>query len=643
MAKRPTKNEVFQGAPSATGVPALIGVTKDVYIAYRTDGLSGSGVELDPLDGSTQAKFDAIFTAYQSFTNIHFHLGPASLSAPFQTDVATKTWFVKNGWRIKGAGMYQTIVQMVGNMAGQDYGHSAFTANSNFSTDNVTISDLSIDNNSSILSASADTGSGGEKNYKTASINFYGSNNLVERVRSINSYGSLANLQESFDIAISSPTGITSSGNIIRFCIAESPLGNYGSPFAIFGDSAIHLMTGSSVYGCKAYGVNNGLNSGFTTGGVNAAWVKNCQVYDNYFEDCGSIYYQDTGTAEKIRVFGNTVIRARIGVGFLADGPSHVWTKQDIEISNNYIVAQNRIVAGGVYGILVDNATTTNIVVRNNIVKYQNDGVGLDQGWNLQCQALVNAIIFNNICDDINALCTGTGVLLNLNRTPSGGFLSGGVNGTSMLDNGPIFVNLNTGTPTPVFTTGLLFQFTGADSTNAVGVIDSFAAGATFIGRRANGTAASKTAVTTGDLLGIFGGRGFQSGGSYVATARALYRTVAAEPWTSSAQGAYNDFQTTPLGSTTPASVARIQPSGGASFGTQAVALTDPGNGVILVGKATRIIAVTFANAVATPVEGTIQPFTDSTTGTPGATITGGGSIHVLGYYNGTNWTVVGA
>lgn len=39
-------------------------------------------------------------------------------------------------------------------------------------------------------------------------------------------------------------------------------------------------------------------------------------------------------------------------------------------------------------------------------------------------------------------------------------------------------------------------------------------------------------------------------------------------------------------------------------------------------------------------VEGALTPISDSTTGTWGATITGGGSTHVLAYCNGTNWTV---
>lgn len=50
--------------------------------------------------------------------------------------------------------------------------------------------------------------------------------------------------------------------------------------------------------------------------------------------------------------------------------------------------------------------------------------------------------------------------------------------------------------------------------------------------------------------------------------------------------------------------------------------------------------AVTFANRPATPIEGMLVSFTDSTVNTWGTTITGGGTNHVLGYYNGTNWTV---
>jgi hypothetical protein len=40
------------------------------------------------------------------------------------------------------------------------------------------------------------------------------------------------------------------------------------------------------------------------------------------------------------------------------------------------------------------------------------------------------------------------------------------------------------------------------------------------------------------------------------------------------------------------------------------------------------------------PIEGMLIGITDSSTNAWGAVISGGGLFHVLGYYNGTNWTV---
>jgi hypothetical protein len=55
-----------------------------------------------------------------------------------------------------------------------------------------------------------------------------------------------------------------------------------------------------------------------------------------------------------------------------------------------------------------------------------------------------------------------------------------------------------------------------------------------------------------------------------------------------------------------------------------------------------RTAAVTFVNLPAIPVEGMLVGVTDSTTNVWGAVIAGGGTNHVLGYYDGTSWTVAG-
>lgn len=52
--------------------------------------------------------------------------------------------------------------------------------------------------------------------------------------------------------------------------------------------------------------------------------------------------------------------------------------------------------------------------------------------------------------------------------------------------------------------------------------------------------------------------------------------------------------------------------------------------------------ATAFSGVPSSPLEGMVVAVTDSTTATWGATITGTGSNHVLAYYDGTNWTVMG-
>ena len=51
----------------------------------------------------------------------------------------------------------------------------------------------------------------------------------------------------------------------------------------------------------------------------------------------------------------------------------------------------------------------------------------------------------------------------------------------------------------------------------------------------------------------------------------------------------------------------------------------------------------TVARLPAAPVVGQIASVTDSTTATWGATVAGGGANTVLAWWNGTNWTVIGA
>ena len=104
----------------------------------------------------------------------------------------------------------------------------------------------------------------------------------------------------------------------------------------------------------------------------------------------------------------------------------------------------------------------------------------------------------------------------------------------------------------------------------ATGYRDLFSAGV-FTGRKARGTMASPTAVQTDDILATFGGYGYGTNGWPAAgntAVKARMQIVAAQNWTDTAQGAYINFITTPIGSTSRSEAMRISDSGKVGIGT---------------------------------------------------------------------------
>jgi hypothetical protein len=127
--------------------------------------------------------------------------------------------------------------------------------------------------------------------------------------------------------------------------------------------------------------------------------------------------------------------------------------------------------------------------------------------------------------------------------------------------------NLNTAA-LPAAPTGTALQIGNADAVGSSVTIDSFAAGPNIIFRRANTTAASPSAIAANDVLGRNQAFGYHSGGAYTTNARARVVYTATEAWTSSAQGAKTTIDTTPIGSTTIATVATFNNSGCSFTGT---------------------------------------------------------------------------
>src|SRR5205814_7959285 len=69
-------------------------------IAYRTDGVKGSGTENDPFDGSTATRLDTILNSLVANTRIHFGPGPFQING--YQDGATSGW-LKSGMKIVGS------------------------------------------------------------------------------------------------------------------------------------------------------------------------------------------------------------------------------------------------------------------------------------------------------------------------------------------------------------------------------------------------------------------------------------------------------------------------------------------------------------------------------------------------------------
>jgi hypothetical protein len=405
--------------PTVTRSPSP---TQEIWIAVRSDGLGGSGTQSDPYDGSTPEKFDTILHNYYFTPNLGVHLVG---STPFRTNVG-HSWNVGPGWVISGDGMYSTTVQLVGSVAGVP-GVYVVTSDPNIATDNVAIRDLTIDCNWPALASTAPTGADGEKDSGASAIMLNGSNNLLERVRCINSYGSWGNKKEQFALFLTAPRNGDGTNNIIRECRAEQPQGTYGNPFALSGwtfSTPNHLITNSKVVNCTAIGVNDGLSHGFTSGGVNLANVKECVVDSNTFIDCYGAAYIDVGSIDGLTVTNNTVVRGWMAIGLRCPG-----TKQNITVSGNNFQIQNRFSDVPSCGVYIDTGATQNLTVTRNLFAFETSGKGLPAFWGIAGWQLTTGAITYNTLDSlglpVSNSVNGLGIMMSNNRTPSGSLIPG--------------------------------------------------------------------------------------------------------------------------------------------------------------------------------------------------------------------------
>lgn len=160
-------------------------------------------------------------------------------------------------------------------------------------------------------------------------------------------------------------------------------------------------------------------------------------------------------------------------------------------------------------------------------------------------------------------------------------------------------VNLNTSTPTTT-PAGAIAHFIGLDAANSFFTVDSFGTGvhSDVLFRHAVGTEAAATAEVADGIMGQIQTRGYD-GTAYVAASRAAIRFTAAENWTTTANGTYMDFLTTPKLSTTQTQAMRIDSTGNVGIGstTPYRKFSVVGNSVFAGGnEAIEIVGATVAN-----------------------------------------------
>lgn len=141
--------------------------------------------------------------------------------------------------------------------------------------------------------------------------------------------------------------------------------------------------------------------------------------------------------------------------------------------------------------------------------------------------------------------------------------------GTSTPDSA-LHINRNAAASPGTIIGGSVAHLSSVDGSSASYLAEAFANGGSvagvFMARRANGTAASPTALTTSDVILQLAAQGyFVTGGPAYSGIRASINFVAAEPWTSAAQGTSMTLNTALIG--TASNTTRLQIDGNGKFG----------------------------------------------------------------------------
>lgn len=283
----------------------------DIWVAYRTDGLKGSGTLNDPWDGSTQARFDSVMSGLPA--NARVHLGPGTFQTNGYADGVSGGWQPKAGMNIVGSGIDVTTLQVVNaTTAGKHFfaiSHPLSSGGVPVLLDFLEVSDLTIDCN---LSGGSNTGASA-----FGAIRVMGNHVRVSRVKAKN-WGTKTGSQPCYAVAVI--TGDRSAGLTevidtgIEECIAVLPdasVSNVGPAVAFHAGGKEDAASNAEAYGKGPYIRNcfvdcgsptatpeyRGLSIGWCRGGI----VEGNQVHNTKYGGP----YQDKASSRDVIVRNN--------------------------------------------------------------------------------------------------------------------------------------------------------------------------------------------------------------------------------------------------------------------------------------------------------------------------------------------------
>jgi len=293
---------------------------QEVWIAVRADGRDGVGSQVDPRDGSSPEKFDGLLARYrqEGVTNLTVHLWPGT----YQTE-GDAAWTLFTGWRILGAGMAETTIQL----AGLSNADTAVLAGNGNGLQEVC--DLTIDANYLNLPWN-------EGLHRIAGIRLSGPGTAVRRVRVLNTGSEMEGLAV---VAVTDPA----TDSTIEGCVVEKPVTSFENvtAFAIGGMGAgPHALN----KGCRLLGnTASGCLRAFTASGMDGLMV----TYNRAI-GCGYGWYQDAPVQRNVVIGRNEFLGCRFGGIVMGEALQESDTK-GVEIVGNTIEVEQRGVALGLF------------------------------------------------------------------------------------------------------------------------------------------------------------------------------------------------------------------------------------------------------------------------------------------------------